>query len=79
MTNPIRSTAQSHEWEPFEVGDKAAIDREVVITVTLNGVSLVALTFMVAPERNEQFVPRGPPVQVREAMPEKPAPPIVSL
>src|SRR5580704_18167991 len=71
-TTPIKTTAQSHEWEPFEVDDKAAIDRAVVVTMTLNGAALVALTFTVAPEGNEQVAPCGAPVQVSEAMPEKP-------
>jgi len=78
-TTPSRAAAQSHELEPFEVGDKAAIDGAVVVTVTLNGVAVVALTFIVVPEGNEQFAPCGAPVQVSDAMPEKPPPPIVSL
>ena len=63
----------------MEAGERAAIDREVVITVTLNGVALLALTLIVAPEENEQFAAWGAPVQVSEAVPENPAPPMVSL
>ena len=79
MKTPMRTIAQSHEWELVDLGDKAAIDRAVVVTLTLNGVALLPLTFIVALEGNEQFAPWGAPVQVSEAMPEKPAPPIVSL
>jgi hypothetical protein len=57
MTTPIKSAAQSHEREPVEVGEKAAIARELVVTVTLNGEALPPLTFIVAPEGNEQFAP----------------------
>ena len=79
MTTPIRSTAQSHERELVELGEKAAVAREVVVTVTLNGEALLPLTLIVAPDGNEQFAPWGAPVQVSEAVPEKPPPPIDSL
>lgn len=63
----------------MEAGERAAIDREVVVTVTLNGVALLPLTFIMAPDGNEQFAPWGAPVQVSKTVPEKPAPPIDSL
>jgi hypothetical protein len=55
MTAPIIRIAQSHERELVDPCEKVAIDREVVLTVTLNGEALLPLTFMVAPEGNEQF------------------------
>jgi hypothetical protein len=50
--------------------------REVVVTVTLNVVTVLASTDIV--DGTEQLAPVGAPVQVKDAVPPAPPPPIVS-
>jgi hypothetical protein len=50
--------------------------RDVVVTETLNGVAVLAFMFML--DGTEQVAPVGAPVQVSEAVPLKPAPPMES-
>jgi hypothetical protein len=76
--NPIKATAHNH-------GDgfmllrmrAAAMVREVVVTATVNGEALVALTFTLAGE-TEHIAPLGAPVHVSVAEPLHPPPPIES-
>jgi hypothetical protein len=50
--------------------------RDVVVTETLNGVAVLA--FMFTLDGTEQVAPVGAPVQVSEAVPLNPTPPMES-
>lgn len=73
---PKKSAHQAQvTGEPPDRGSKETL-REVVVTVTLNVVALVASTDMV--DGTEQLAPGGAPVQVKDAVPLAPPPPIAS-
>jgi hypothetical protein len=78
MTTPMTATAQNQGAGVDRLGARAAMVREVVVTVTLTDDADVALTVKLAGDI-EQLVPVGTPVQVREVSPLIPAPPMLSV
>jgi hypothetical protein len=76
ITKPNIAIAH-HPGEIFPPERAAASVRDVVVTLTVNVEAEVALTFTVA--GGEQLAPWGAPVQLNEAVPLTPPPPIARL
>ena len=72
----LMTTLMTHIPDSVNLSNRRRKDevREVVVTVTLKFVGAVALTVTVA--GTEQLAPVGAPVQLRDATPENPAPPM---
>lgn len=74
---PTIATAHSQPAEPVECGTNVAIVGDVVVTLTVNVETVVALTFSLA--GTVHVAPVGAPVQVNDTVPLKPPPPIESI
>ena len=75
-TNPIKANAHNQRSGTSRTGRSAALDPDVVVTVTLKGVVAVAVIVSVA--GTVQVEPAGAPAQERETVPLIPMPPMVS-
>ena len=75
-TIPISTSAQTQRKGTSNFGIPAAIVRAVVLTLTANGEAVLALTLTLAGKVH--IAPVGAPVQLRVAVPAKPAPPMES-
>jgi len=76
-TNPSAAVAHN-QGTGIETGERSAPSvLDVVVTVTLKGAGTVALKGSLT--GTEQFAPFGAPVQLNDAVPLIPAPPIESV
>ena len=71
-----RAVAHNQRGRKF-AGCSIPMVREVVVTETLNGEAVLVFRFTL--DGSEQIAPAGAPVQLKDAVPLKPAPPMVSL
>lgn len=76
-TIPIAATVHNHGIGVASLGRSAPMVRDVVVTVTVKVAGEVALNASVA--GTVHFAPIGAPLQLKEAVPEAPAPPIESV
>ena len=77
MNIPNSANAHIHRRLGCDKRSRAAEVREVVDTLTVNVVAVVAVKFSV--EGTEHVAPVGAPVQLKLAAPLNPAPPIESV
>ena len=76
MTKPKIASTHSQTFDVEEFGVIAAVIRAVVVTVTVNFEAVTASTFSLA--GSEHSAPLGAPVQVSDALPLRPPPPMES-